>query len=50
MTTIQLSGKRGAAHRPLQSVTVQIGEHQLTAEPTITPEATEILNALSRGN
>jgi len=36
--------------RPLRSVTVQIGEHQLTAEPTITPEATEILNALSRGN
>jgi transposase len=36
--------------RPLRSVTVQIGGHQLTAEPTITPEATEILNALSRGD
>ena len=36
--------------RPLRSVTVQIGDHQLTAEPTITPEASEILNALSRGD
>jgi hypothetical protein len=36
--------------RLLRSVTVQIGEHQLTAKPTITPEATEILNALTRGN
>lgn len=36
--------------RPLRSVTVQIGGHQLTAEPTLTPEATEILNALSRSD
>jgi hypothetical protein len=36
--------------RPLRSVTVQIGEHQLTAEPTNTPEAAAIIGALSRGD
>jgi len=36
--------------RPLRSVTVQIGAHQITADPTLTPEATELLNALSRGD
>jgi transposase len=36
--------------RPLRSVTVQIGEHQLTAEPAITSEAAEIIRALSRGD
>jgi hypothetical protein len=36
--------------RPLRSVTVQIGEHQLTAEPAITAEAAEIIRALSRGD
>jgi hypothetical protein len=36
--------------RPLRSVTVQIGGHQLTAEPTLTPEAAEIIRALSRSD
>jgi transposase len=36
--------------RPLRSVTVQIGEHQLTAEPALTPQAAELIGALSRGD
>lgn len=36
--------------RPLRSVTVEISGHTLTADPTITPEAAEILNALPRGD
>ena len=36
--------------RPLRSVTVDIAGHALTAEPTITPEADAILNALPRGD
>jgi transposase len=35
--------------RPLRSVTVQIGDHQLTAEPAITPEAAAIIGALPPG-
>lgn len=36
--------------RPLRSVTVEIAGHTFTAEPTITPEAEEVLNALPQGD
>lgn len=32
--------------RPLRSVTVEIAGHTLSADPTLTPEAADILNAL----
>ena len=35
--------------RPLRSVTIDIAGHTLTAEPTITPAARDILNALPPG-
>jgi transposase len=35
--------------RPLRSVTIDIAGHTLTAEPTITPDASDILNALPSG-
>ena len=35
--------------RPLRSVTIDIAGHTLTAEPTITPDASVILNALPPG-
>lgn len=36
--------------RPLRSVTIAIGDHTLTAEPTLTAEATNLLSQLSRGD
>lgn len=36
--------------RPLRSVTVEIAGHTLSAAPTLTPEAADILNALPRGD
>ncbi len=36
--------------RPLRSVTVDVAGHTLTAEPTITPDAETILDALPRGD
>ena len=36
--------------RPLRTVTVQIGQHQFTAEPALTPEAAEIIKAVQRGD
>ena len=36
--------------RPLRSVTVDVAGHTFTAEPTITPEAEAILDALLRGD
>ncbi len=38
------------ALRPLRTVTVEIAGHTITAEPTITPAAAEILSALPRGD
>jgi transposase len=35
--------------RPLRSVTIDIAGHTLTAEPTITPDASDILNAMPSG-
>jgi transposase len=36
--------------RPLQSATIDIGGHTITAESTPTAEATELLNRLPRGD
>jgi hypothetical protein len=36
--------------RPLQTVTIDIAGHIVTAEPTITPDAYEIVNALTSGD
>jgi hypothetical protein len=36
--------------RPLRSVTVEVAGHTFTADPTITPDAEAILNALPRGD
>lgn len=36
--------------RPLQTVTIDINGHPITAEPTLTPEAIDLLSALKRGD
>jgi hypothetical protein len=36
--------------RPLQSATIDIGGHSFAAEPTLTAEATELLNRIPRGD
>jgi hypothetical protein len=36
--------------RPLQAATIHIGSHTFEAEPTITPEASQLLNALQPGD